>query len=105
MGHSFDHYTEAVDTIKELKSSGQDDELEQLLLWCVEATEAEARRENLGVAPYYYGELAKLYRKRKDYDSEVAILERYASQPKAPGAKPEKLAKRLARAHDLQGGA
>ena len=69
----------------------------------VAETEAEARANGprWGVAPWYYEQLAIIYRKEKQYGDEVAILERYASQPKAPGVGPEKLAKRLEKALKL----
>lgn len=65
----------------------------------MEATEAEAEREGggRGVAPWYYEQLAIVYRKMKRPADELAVLERYESQPKAPGAGPAKLAKRLAK--------
>jgi hypothetical protein len=97
----FSHYTEAVDTIRELKRSDQQEDLEQLLLWCVDATEAESKAQGIGVAPFYYEELAKLYRKQKRHQHEVAILERFALQPHAPGVKPPKLLDRLQRAREL----
>ena len=70
------HYTKYVDNVKRLKRSGKLEEAEELLLRCVEATEAESMREGLGVAPWYYEQLAIIYRKRKDVAAEVAILER-----------------------------
>jgi hypothetical protein len=97
----FKHYTDALGTIKSLKKSGKDSELERILWWCVESTEAESTAEGLGVAPYYYEELAKLYRKRKDYQAEAGILERFAQQIHAPGVKPAKLLERLERAREL----
>jgi hypothetical protein len=65
------------------------------LLKLVDQTEREAKKEKCGVAPWYYEQLAILYRKDKRIADEVQILERYNSQPKAPGAKPKKLAARL----------
>lgn len=97
----FKHYTDALETIKTLKKGGQDDELEKLLMWCIESTEAESRAEGCGVAPYYYEELAKLYRRKKNYHEEVRILERFAHQTHAPGVKPRKLLERLQRARAL----
>jgi len=91
----------SVDTIKKLKKSGQDYELEEVLMWCVEATESEAKAEGSGVAPYYYEELAKLYRKQKDYKAEIAILERFAQQTHAPGVMPQKLLERLEKTRKL----
>jgi pimeloyl-ACP methyl ester carboxylesterase len=45
--------------------------------------------------------LAIIHRKRKDYQNEVAILERFANQKHAPGVKPQKLLERLEKARTL----
>jgi hypothetical protein len=71
------HYTDAVDDVKRLKREGKLEEAEALLLRCVDATEAEARREHYAPAPWYFAELASIYRKQRDPAREVAILERY----------------------------
>jgi hypothetical protein len=67
------------------------------------ATEAESIKEKIGVAPWYYGELAILYRKHKEYPKEVAILERFAKQKHSPGVMPAKLLERLEKAKKLAG--
>jgi hypothetical protein len=54
--------------------------------------------EKLGVAPWYYEELAKVYRKNKNYVQEVSILERFAKQKHGVGVKPKKLLERLEKA-------
>ncbi|MEM4204616.1 MAG: hypothetical protein QXS54_11155 [Candidatus Methanomethylicaceae archaeon] len=95
------HYSSYVGEIESLKKKGAIGEAERLLLELVNATEAEAKADNSGVAPWYYEELAKIYRRRKDYQKEVAILERYANQKHAPGVKPAQLLKRLAKAKEL----
>ncbi len=95
------HYTDYVEDVKSLRRSGQDESAERLLLELVDATEEESRIRGTGVAPWYYEQLAIIYRKRKDPAAEVAILERYASQPHAPGAGPAKLSKRLTKARRL----
>ncbi len=92
------HYTDYIDEVKLLRRDDRDDAAEQLLLELVEATEEEARALGAGVAPWYYEQLAIIYRKRKDVEAEIRILERYRGQPPAPGAGPEKLAQRLAKA-------
>ena len=97
----YNHFTDAVDDIKQLKREKRDVELERLLNWCIEQTEAESRREAYGVAPYYYAELALVFRKRKDLPSEIEVLHRYAGQKHAPGAMPEKLLERLEKAEGL----
>jgi hypothetical protein len=67
------HYSTYVSEIENLKKQGFIDQAEHLLLELVNATEAEAKANNSGVAPWYYEELAKIYRRRKDYQKEVAI--------------------------------
>ena len=94
------HFTEHVDTIKSLKSALRNDEATTLLLKCVDATESESRIGGWGVAPWYYEQLAILYRKEKRIADEVSILERFEGQRKAPGALPPKLIDRLARARE-----
>ena len=98
-----EHYTDSVETIKQLKREGKNKEAISILLRSVEATETESRfaGHGWGVAPWYYEQLAILYRKEKHYQQEVAILERYANQPKAPGVGSEKLAARLGKAKEL----
>lgn len=100
------HYSEWPDEVRALKREGKLADAEQFLLRLVEATEAEARAKGIGVAPWYYEQLAIIYAKQRDPTRELAILERYESQPHAPGALPRKLADRLTklRTH-MQGGA
>jgi hypothetical protein len=93
-----DHYSDLVDRIKDAKRGGNLEEAETLLLRAIESTEQEAATERWGVAPWYYEQLAIVYRKQNRYQDEIGILERYAKQPKAPGAGPQKLAERLAKA-------
>ena len=94
------HYTEYVETVKELRREGSAEEAEHLLLELVDATEAEAQAQgpSWGVAPWYYEQLAILYRKQGNPEREVAILERFDAQPHAPGASPPKLQARLEKA-------
>ncbi len=93
------HYTEYVDEATELKRQGKADEAAALLLALVDATEAEAKAEKIIVAPWYYEQLAIVYRGQKDYAAEVAILERYAKQPHGPK---NKLLDRLKKARALR---
>lgn len=87
----------AVEEVKHLKKEGRNREAIELLLQCVKSMEENSK--NLGgVAPWYYEQLAILYRKERKYEEEVEILERYSRQPKAPGRGPEKLAERLEKA-------
>ncbi len=97
------HYTDHVEQVKNLKRENRHQEAIELLLKLVEATEAESRAAGpgWGVAPWYYEQLAILFRKEKRFADEVEILERYEQQPKAPGAGPMKLAYRLSKAREL----
>ena len=98
------HYTEYVDTVKDLKRQGRLDDAVELLGHLVDATENESRNNaGWGVAPWYYEQLAIIHAKRGDVDAEVAILERYAAQAHAPGAKPPLMAARLEKARARRG--
>ncbi len=74
----------------------------KLLLRLVDAIEKKAKRNDEGVAPWYYEKLAIIYRKEKRYEDEVAILQRFERQPKSPGALSKKLAERLVKARQLR---
>lgn len=91
------HFTEWVDTVRKLKRDGQLGATLELLEHLMEATEAEARANNWGVAPWSYEQAAIVHNKRGDKAAEIEVLERFERQPKAPGVKPAKLAERLAR--------
>lgn len=95
------HYVNHVETMKQLKRENRNEEAIDLLRQCVDATEAESVVTDSGVAPWYYEQLAILYRKSKDYESEVAILERYHDQIAAAGVGSEKLAERLVKARAM----
>jgi hypothetical protein len=100
-----EHYSDYVEDVKELKRRKDDARAETLLLALIDADEAESRAQGLGVAPWYYEQLAIVRRKRGDLAGEVAILERYAAMPRAPGASSEKVLARLedARARQAKG--
>jgi len=87
-----------VDQVTYLKREKRDEEAVALLIKLVAATEEEAKRDRLGVAPWYYEQLAGIYRRAKKFDDELRILERYEAQPKAPGALPAELADQLQKA-------
>ena len=96
-------YVQIVGKVKALKNKGQNKKAIKLLLSAVELVEKESNYigHDWGVAPWYYEQLAILYRKEKDYRNEVKILERYTRQVEAPGQGPQKLAKRLVKAKGL----
>ena len=103
------HFTTYVPEVEELKRTGRLDEAEKLLIELLTAMEAEylplaEYRPLATVAPWYYKELAKLYRKQKDYASEVGILERYASRQRPDqldGLHQRELSQRLEKARML----
>ena len=97
------HFTEYVDEVKALEKAGRQDEAEALLLHLVDATEAECALQGLGVAPWYYGRLAIIYRQQRRAEDELAILERFARQQHSPGAKSRELLKRLEKCRTASG--
>lgn len=97
------HNSEWFPEVNRLRTAGDDVAAEQLLLALVDATEQEAEIERqFGVTPGGYEQLARIYRKRGDREAEVAILERFAAQPHAPGVMPAKLLERLQRIRDAE---
>lgn len=78
-------------------ATGDTEEAEAVLLAAVRSTERDSETNGYGVIPRPYLDLAKLYRKAKRRAEEIAILERYERQKKAPGALPAQLAERLAK--------
>lgn len=92
------HYTEYVDDVSALKRHGALDEAATLLRGLIDAVEAEAAAEGVGVAPWYYEQLAIVLRKQQDFEGEVEILDRYAALSHAPGASEAKLLDRLPKA-------
>lgn len=95
------HYTDYAEEVRVLRRYDHDDTAEGLLLELLDVIEAEATVKGWGVAPWYYEQLAIIYRKRKDYAAEVKTLERFANVPHAPGASPPKLLERLEKARAL----
>ena len=80
------HYTDYVETVKELKRRDELAKAEKLLLRLITAVEEEAKIEGWIVAPWYYEQLAIIYRKQKDTNKELEVLKRFASQRHAEPA-------------------
>lgn len=95
------HYANWVEPVKKLKRQGKFEEAEKILLACIDATERESAITNYGVAPWYYEQLAIIYRKQDRLAAEVAILERFMKQKHGLGVKPEEMADRLVKASEL----
>jgi hypothetical protein len=75
------HYTEYVESVKQLKREKKHQEAIDLLLMLIVAVEREAKVDKSHggdgfCAPWYYEQLAIIYRKEKQYNKEVAVLER-----------------------------
>lgn len=97
------HYTTYVNEVKELKRAKSVHEEERLLWGLVEAVEAQAKVDGYTLGPFYYEELADIYRKRGDYSKEIDIWERYIEntpKPSKPYIKPF-IFDRLAKAKSL----
>lgn len=91
------HYTDFVETVKALKRSGDNRGAVDLLLRLVAAVENESRVEGVPVAPWYYEQLAIIYRKTGDREKEVAVLQRFMEQKIGIGASVPRLQERLTR--------
>ena len=65
----------------EIQKLGREDRLDEAitsLLTLIDATEEDDLFTGSGVESAYYEELAKIYRKRKEYLKEIKILARYS---------------------------
>lgn len=89
------HFTVYVDEVKALKKADRHAEAVELLGHLVDATERESATDRIGVAPWYYEQLAIIHRKLGDAAAERAVLERFAARKHAPGVKPGRLLERL----------
>lgn len=88
--------------IERLKKNGSENELEQLLITLIELDKIQANIEDWGVIPGFYYELCVLYRKNKDYEKEVSVLEDFSNQKHANGEMPGQLIGRLEKAKKLR---
>jgi len=95
-----EHFTAYVDEVKQLKRAKRHEEAIALLLKLIAATEAESRDPGGAdrVAPWYYEQLAIIYRKERRFADEVAVLERYEDQCSQLGRSAGRLAARLTKA-------
>ncbi len=93
-------FTEWAEAIKDMRRDGRDDDALRLLLECIDAAE-NAMPPNQAPPPWYTDQAAIIYRKRKDYDAEIEVLQRWlrACPDPAWGAKTEA---RLAKARALR---
>lgn len=68
------HYTEWVETVKQMKRDGDHGEALQLLTECQDAT---IRADGAKPAPWWFEQAAIIHRKDGDLDAEHAVIERY----------------------------
>lgn len=99
------YYVEYVGQVKQLKRDDKHQEAIELLLKLIDAVESEAKvAKSFGrdgfTAPWYYEQLAIIYRKEKRYNDEVAILERHQKENDWAGS--TKLDERLKKARELR---
>jgi tetratricopeptide (TPR) repeat protein len=93
---SLSHFTEAAETITQLRNQKRYEEAEAVLEWCLEQA---AEDEQITKPPAgYYKQLAMLYRKQDRYEDEVQLIERYLAAATNPR---EDLVQRLQRAESL----
>lgn len=84
-----------VASVKQAKREGKYAEAVVMLKREIARQETASSETGLGVAPWYYEQLAVIYRKHGLKEEEREILERYERQIKAPGRGPARLAERL----------
>lgn len=106
--YPFDHHSDASGRIKHLIQNGDHEEVEELLLWCIEFAEAEAeylagQSGDLDLpAPWYYEQLANVYRMDERHEHEIRILHRYIAVCEELEQEPrEELVERLEEARDI----
>lgn len=91
--------------VEELGRQGRDDEALELVGALITAAEQEAQMRGREPAPGYTERAAIIYRKRRDYLAEIAVIEQWEkacpAEKRGPGATQEKLAKRLVKAREL----
>lgn len=85
-------YRQVVD---DLRKARRYDDIERLFLGLLDLAEAQAVEDTLGVSPWPYSELSRIYRYKHDTCSEQSVLERFSRQKHAPGVTPQNLLARL----------
>lgn len=88
-------------TVDKLKKNKKYREAEKLLVGLIAESEKQSELDGLGVPDWYYFELAKLYRRQKNYSEEVAILEKSLKSMHETEAMAKLLLERLNRAKEL----
>ncbi len=91
---------ELIKEIKIMKEQQMYPQLEKLLVHCITTSEEATI---FGASPWYYEQLADIYREQQKHKKEVMVLEQYLKKSKAPNHNRANLYKRLDEARTLQG--
>jgi hypothetical protein len=91
-----------VEKVKQLKREGKLDEAASLLEKLVDETRMASRKSGMVAAPWYWEQLAIVYRKMGRIDDEVHLLREYVERHENPGATGDVLRARLPKAEELQ---
>ena len=75
------HFTEWTEEVKQLKRDGKQQDVIDLCLEAIEATEAECKVDRLSVAPWWYEQVALAARRSGQPDVERSAMERYLAHP------------------------
>lgn len=99
--HRGRHLTTYVNEVTFLMRSARTEEAEELLLALLRASEEQSIAKGFGVGSWYYERLAVIYRRRMDFTSEIAVLERYCRAQSPFGPIPDDIHARLEKARVL----
>ena len=100
------HYTEMLGSITTLKRHNKNQEVIDILKETIKAIEREkklSKEKYYITAPYYYEQLAIMYRKEKQYQDEVNLIEHFIKHTKneQETTRGEKIKQRLNKANEL----
>lgn len=98
------HHTQNIQQVRSLRRAGDEDAAAGLLLRLIEAAEDEFRCSErvTYLAPWYYEQLAIIYRKQKRYSLENSLLARYIKLQTLKGERPpDEIVKRMLRTQEL----
>lgn len=95
------HYTEWVESVRDLRRGGDDAGALKLLEKLMRATLQETAATGLPPAPWYFEQAAIIHRKAQDPASEVAVLKRFLAGMPTGFEVPPQIPDRLRKAEAL----
>jgi hypothetical protein len=95
------HYTEWVDSVRQLRRGGDDGAALKLLEKLMRATLQETAATGLPPAPWYFEQAAIIHRKAQDPAAEVAVLKRFLAGMPSGFEVPPQIPDRLRKAEAL----